>query len=171
MRLTILGKIFRPDQLILPYDPTFLPENNLPGLAIDFSEITQLLEATESQQSSFLPGTPDLSQSAISSNSSLHLNLGSDDKILGNMGGFSSEADIGSSVQGGLNLTGLMGSSLGEDGGVLLQPDFEFDGDGNIIELGTRHQSEARTVRRGSEMRGNETTDFTFDDQVSYTHS
>jgi hypothetical protein len=64
-----------------------------------------------------------------------------------------------------------MGSSLGEDGGVLLQPDFEFDEDGNIIELGTRHQSEARTGRRRSEMRGNETTDFTFDDQVSYTHS
>ncbi|KAL3485084.1 Rec8 like protein-domain-containing protein [Aspergillus germanicus] len=136
----------RPDQLILPYDPTFLPENNLPGLAIDFSKLTQLLEATESQQSSFLPGTPDLSQSAISSNSSLRLNLGSDDNILGNVGGFSSEADIGSSVQGGLHLAGLMGSSLGEDGGVLLQPDFEFDEDGNIIELGTRHQSEARTL-------------------------
>ncbi|KAL2838230.1 Rec8 like protein-domain-containing protein [Aspergillus pseudodeflectus] len=136
----------RPDQLILPYDPTFLPENNLPGLAIDFSKLTQLLEATESQQSSFLPGTPDLSQSAISSNSSLRLSFGSDDNnIPGNIGGFSSEADIGGSVQGGLTLAGLLGSSLGDDGGVLLQPDFEFDEDGNIIELGTRHQSEART--------------------------
>ncbi|KAL2844977.1 hypothetical protein BJY01DRAFT_247902 [Aspergillus pseudoustus] len=154
----------RPDQLILPYDPTFLPEINLPGLFIDLTKLTQFLEPTESQQSSFLPQTPDLRQSAISSNSSLRLNLPSDDNILRDIGGFTSEADIGGSVQGGLDLAGLMASNH-EDGGVLLQPDFEFDEDGNIVEIGGRYQSEVRTVRLGSEMRENETTNFTFDDQ------
>ncbi|KAL3460599.1 Rec8 like protein-domain-containing protein [Aspergillus heterothallicus] len=122
----------KPDQLILPYDPTFLPENNLPGLTIDFTKLTQLLEAKESQQSSFLPETPDLSQSAVSRNSSLRLNLPSDDNIVGDIGGFSSEADIAGSVPGGLHLAGLMTSS------------FEDGGDGNIVELGPRQQSEAR---------------------------
>ncbi|KAL2820081.1 hypothetical protein BJX63DRAFT_445000 [Aspergillus granulosus] len=154
-----------PDQLILPYDPAILPEDNLPGLAIDLTKLTRLLEVTESQQSSFLPQTPDLSQSAILSNSSLGLDLPSDGDILGNVDAFSPEANIGNSVRRRLDLTGLVGPSL-EDGDVLLEPDFEFDENGNIVELGARQQSEARTVRHGSEMRENETTDFTFDDQL-----
>ncbi|KAL2871479.1 Rad21/Rec8 N terminal domain protein [Aspergillus lucknowensis] len=135
----------RPDQLVLPYDPSFLPENNLPGLAIDLSKLNRLLVADGSQQSSvFLPRTPDLSQSAPSNSSSLRLNIPSDDNILRAMGGFSSEADIASSVQGGPDFKRLAATSVNEDGGVLLQPDFEFDEDGNIIELGARQQSEAK---------------------------
>ncbi|KAL4917694.1 Rec8 like protein-domain-containing protein [Aspergillus aurantiobrunneus] len=140
----IAGKA-RPDQLVLPYDPSFLPENNLPGLGLDFSKLNRSLGENASQQSSvFSPHTPDLSQSAVSSSSVLRLNLPSDDNILRDMGGFSSEAGIASSVHGGLDFGRLMASSLNEDGGVLLQPDFEFDEDGNIIELGVRQQSEGR---------------------------
>ncbi|KAL2830294.1 hypothetical protein BDW59DRAFT_158623 [Aspergillus cavernicola] len=156
----------RPDQLVLPYDPSFLPENNLPGLVLDVSKLYRLLEADPSQQSSvLLPRTPDISQSALSSNSSLRLNLPSDENLLRDMGGFSSEADMASSVNGGLDFGGLMRSTLNEDGGVLLQPDFEFDEDGNIIELGVRHQSEVRAAQYGNEVRANEMNDFTFDDQ------
>lgn len=35
----------------------------------------------------------------------------------------------------------MAGLGLGNEGGVLLQPDFEFDEDGNIIELGAREKS------------------------------
>ncbi|KAL4782727.1 Rec8 like protein-domain-containing protein [Aspergillus varians] len=128
----------KPDQLVLPYDPSFLPENNLPGLGLDLSKLNKLSAAGASQQSSAsLPHTPDLSQSALSNSSALRLNLPSDDKILRDMGCFSSEADIASSVQGGFDFGRPMTSSLNEDGGVLLQPDFEFDEDGNIVELGS----------------------------------
>ncbi|KAL4960050.1 uncharacterized protein BDV14DRAFT_193269 [Aspergillus stella-maris] len=133
----------KPDQLVLPYDPSFLPENNLPGLGIDLSKLNRLLEIDASQQSSvFLPQTPDLSQSALSSNSSLRLNIPSDDNILRDMGGFGSETDMASSAHGGADFGRLLASSLNEEGGVLLQPDFEFDEDGNIIELGVRNQNE-----------------------------
>ncbi len=117
-----------------------------------------------SQQSSvFLPQTPDLSQSALSSSSALRLNLGSDDNILRDNGGFSSEADISSSVQGGLDF----GVLANEDGGVLLQPDFEFDEDGNIIELGHRQQTEARP-QPDHAVQGTGMNELTFDDQVSF---
>ncbi|KAI9372286.1 Rec8 like protein-domain-containing protein [Aspergillus egyptiacus] len=133
----------RPDQLVLPYDPSFLPENNLPGLCLDLSKLNRLLEVDASQQSSvFLPRTPDLSQSTMSSSSGLQLNFPSDENLLRNMGELSSEADIASSVHGALGRSILVGSSINEDGGVLLQPDFEFDEDGNIIELGDRQQGE-----------------------------
>ncbi|KAL4945089.1 hypothetical protein BDV06DRAFT_219621 [Aspergillus oleicola] len=154
----------KPDQLVLPYDPSFLPENNLPGLGIDLEKLNRLLEVDGSQQSSvFLPQTPDLSQSALSSNSSLRLNIPSDDNILRDMGGFGSETDMASSAQGGVDFGRLMASSLNEERGVLLQPDFEFDEDGNIIELGVRNHQNER-VRTTSEVRDG-TNEFTFDDQ------
>ncbi|KAL4958179.1 hypothetical protein BDW69DRAFT_179958 [Aspergillus filifer] len=153
----------KPDQLVLPYDPSFLPENNLPGLGIDLSKLNRLLEVDASQQSSvFLPQTPDLSQSALSSNSSLRLDIPSDDNILRDMGGFGSETDMASSAHGGVDFGRLMASSLNEEVGVLLQPDFEFDEDGNIIELGVRNQNER--VKTASEVRDG-TNEFNFDDQ------
>ncbi|KAL4927551.1 Rad21/Rec8 N terminal domain protein [Aspergillus undulatus] len=154
----------RPDQLVLPYDPSFLPENNLPGLGIDLLKLNRLLEVDASQQSSvFMPQTPDLSQSALSSSSALRLNIPSDDNILRDTGGFSSEPDMASSAQGGVGFGRLLASSLNEDAGVLLHPDFEFDEDGNIIELGVRNQREG--VRPASGARGNGTNEFTFDEQ------
>lgn len=124
-----------------------------------------MLEVDASQQSSvFIPRTPELSQSALSSNSVPGLNLPSDDNILREIGGFSSEADAGSTAQGGFDLGRMMASSLNEDAGVLLQPDFEFDEDGNIIELGARDQTER--PRPASEVRDNQANELTFDDQV-----
>ncbi|KAL4753731.1 hypothetical protein BDW72DRAFT_209545 [Aspergillus terricola var. indicus] len=135
----------RPEQLVLPYDPSFLPENNLPGLGLDLSKLNRLLETESSQQSNvFIPQTPDLSQSALSSSSALGLNIPSDENILRDMGGFSSEADAASFAKGGLDFGRVLASSLNDEGGVLLQPDFEFDEDGNIVELGVRTQNEVR---------------------------
>jgi hypothetical protein len=44
-------------------------------------------------------------------------------------------------------------SIFAEEGGVLLQPDFEFDGEGNIIELAVKQniQSKAIAIERRSE--------------------
>ncbi|KAL4883954.1 hypothetical protein BJY04DRAFT_215841 [Aspergillus karnatakaensis] len=157
----------KPEQLILPYDPSFLPENNLANLCLDLSKLNSLLETDTSQQSSiFIPRTPDLSQSALSGGSDLQLHLPSDDGILRNIGGFSSEADIGSSAHGGLDFGQMMGSSLNENGGgLLLQPDFEFDENGNIIELEIRRQSEMRQIRPTSEVRESGLNEPTWDDQ------
>jgi len=159
-----LTEYCRPDQLVLPYDPSFLPESNLPGLGLDLSKLNRLLDMDPSQQSSvFLPQTPDLSQSALSSSSALRLNLPSDDNVMRDTGGFSCEADIASSVQGGLDFGVLMTSSLNEDGGVLLQPDFEFDEDGNIIELG-KSERRLQPISDAHETGMNE---LAFDGQVS----
>ncbi|KAL4995539.1 Rec8 like protein-domain-containing protein [Aspergillus recurvatus] len=155
----------RPDQLVLPYDPSFLPENNLPGLGLDLSKLNRLLETDASQQySAFMPQTPDLSQSALSSSSILDLNIPSDENILRDMGGFSSEADAASSARGGVDLGRMLASSLNDEGGVLLQPDFEFDEHGNIVELGVRNQNEVRT-RPASEVREDKANEFALDEQ------
>ncbi|KAL4904592.1 hypothetical protein BDW74DRAFT_178685 [Aspergillus multicolor] len=155
----------RTDQLVLPYDPSFLPENNLPGLGLDLSKLNKLLDVDESQQSSVLMlQTPNLSQSALSSSSILGLNLPSDENILKGLSGFSSEAGPASSVQGGVDLGGMLASSLNDEEGVLLQPDFEFDEDGNIVELGIRNDSEVR-ARPASEVREYGANELAFDDQ------
>ncbi|KAJ5372919.1 hypothetical protein N7517_004925 [Penicillium concentricum] len=129
----------RPSNLILPYDPSFLPETALPGLEIDLSYFTATTDDSSSQISGLWTKSPSNSLSGTSQLSSLHLELPSDDilgygTILGldeNNGSLQKKDKFG-------NMTGL---GLGNEEGVLLQPDFEFDEDGNIIELGARRQS------------------------------
>jgi meiotic recombination protein REC8 len=163
----IIDRNIRPEQLVLPYDPSFLPENNLPGLGLDLSKLNRLLETESSQQSNVsIPRTPDLSQSALSNSSVLGLNIPSDENILRDMGGFSSEADVASSAKGGLDFGRVLTSSLHDEGGVLLQPDFEFDENGNIVELGGRTQNEVRT-RPVSEVREDGPNDLVVDQQVN----
>ncbi|RHZ55778.1 hypothetical protein CDV55_102379 [Aspergillus turcosus] len=127
----------RPDQLILPYDPSFLPENNLPGLGLDFLGLNPSKEERTSQQSSFqLPMTPDLSLTVDSRNSSLQLDFSSQDLILRDIHGFGSESEMTNSVQRTVQLGRMAASALNDEEGILLQPDFDFDEDGNLIELG-----------------------------------
>ena len=137
----------RPEQLILPYDPTFLPETNLPGLGLDFSSLILSENKSLSQQSSMLPPTtPDLQQSSLALSASPRLSFSSSDIAMRNWGRFGSDTDATGSVQRGLGLTGIASSTF-EEGGVLLQPDFEFDEDGNIVELGPRRASEITRYR------------------------
>ncbi|GES63097.1 Rad21/Rec8 N terminal domain protein [Aspergillus terreus] len=121
------GKI-RPDQLILPYDPSFTPENDLPGLDIDLAKLTLFAEPTSTEFAWRV--TPDLSQSVLSQNPSLQLSFGSGEEDIVIVGG--SEP---SSVHFDLNRLATSALREEEEEGVLLQPDFEFDEDGNIIEL------------------------------------
>lgn len=104
-------------------------------MGIDLSKWRIAIDADTSQDSEFVwPRTPDLSQSALSRNTSLQLSLSSADVMIRDLVAFGSETDVGS-AQRGTDFARLA-SALGEEQGILLQPDFEFDEDGNIIELG-----------------------------------
>ncbi|KGO68600.1 Rad21/Rec8-like protein, N-terminal [Penicillium italicum] len=129
----------RPSNLILPYDPSFLPETALPGLEIDLSYFTATTDDSESQLSGLWTKSPNNSLSGTSQLSSLHLELPSDD-ILGE-GTIMGIDEINRSAQKKEIFRNMTGLGLGNEEGVLLQPDFEFDEDGNIIELGARRKS------------------------------
>lgn len=126
----------RPEQLVLPDDPSFIPEINLPGLGVDLSKLTLAPEVDESQQSFFWTNSPDLSQT-LGQSFNLQLDLSSDD-IMRGIGGLASESEISGSVQ---RKAPISASALDDEAGVLLQPDFEFDEDGNIIELAQERRS------------------------------
>ncbi|KAH8431525.1 R8 protein [Aspergillus melleus] len=105
---------------------------------IDLSKWTIAFNAETNQDSELVwPRTPDLSQSAISLNSSLQLSFSSADIMMGDLVKFGSETDVGS-VQRSTDFARAV-SVLGEEQGILLQPDFEFDEDGNLVELGGPH--------------------------------
>ncbi|KAF7594996.1 hypothetical protein BBP40_007596 [Aspergillus hancockii] len=141
----------RPDQLILPYDPSFLPEYDLPGLGFDVSKLRTPIESISSQESEFLwPRTPDLSQSALSQSPSLRLSFSYHDLIMNDAVGFGSETKVPSSIPRSIDLGGLAATAFNEECGILLQPDFEFDEDGNLIELGgTQRQPTQRQGKPG----------------------
>lgn len=92
-----------------------------------------------SQLSGLWTKSPNSSLSGTSQLSSLHLDLPSDD-ILGD-GTILGIDEINRSAQKQDAFANMTGLGLGNEEGVLLQPDFEFDEDGNIIELGAREKS------------------------------
>ncbi|RAH84692.1 hypothetical protein BO86DRAFT_356290 [Aspergillus japonicus CBS 114.51] len=126
----------RPEQLILPYDPSFLPDS-LPGLILDLSSFDALTEVDPSAPTFFnWPKTPNLSQSVVSQNTSVQLSLPSDDNYAGGLGGFASDTDTLGYGPRSIASERLRPLPLDEEAGVILQADFEFDEDGNIVELG-----------------------------------
>ncbi|KAB8231949.1 Rad21/Rec8 N terminal domain protein [Aspergillus alliaceus] len=165
----------RPDQLILPYDPSFLPEYDLPGMRIDLSKLSLPLDTVTSQQSDLLwPKTPDLCQSDLSQSPSLRLSFSYNDMIMRDADGLDSEINVPSSVPRSFDLGGFGATTFDEEAGILLQPDFAFDEDGNLIELGIASRQTAKqdgTSRHvieslvPDEARINELNDLTFDYQ------
>lgn len=131
--------LIRPEQLVLPDDPSFIPEINLPGLGVDLSKLTLAPEVDESQQSFIWTNSPDLSQT-LGQSFNLQLDISSDD-IMRDIGGLASESEISGSVQRKAPMGRISASALDDEAGVLLQPDFEFDEDGNIIELAQERRS------------------------------
>lgn len=123
----------------MPYDPSFLPETGLPGLDIDFSMFDAEPDESSSQQTvTIWSKSPTISQTSTSQAGSIHLELPSDD-IMRDMGAL--ESDVHCSAQ----KRSVLGSKLaGDEEGVLLQPDFEFDEDGNIVELDVTRLSPQR---------------------------
>ncbi|KAJ5502642.1 hypothetical protein N7463_005516 [Penicillium fimorum] len=148
----------RPSNLILPYDPSFLPETALPGLEIDLSYFTTSTDDSSSQLSGIWTKSPNNSLSGTSQLSSLHLELPSDD-ILGD-GTILGLDEINGSVQKKNIFGNMTGLGLGNEEGVLLQPDFEFDEDGNIIELGTKGQPPRARKSTVGRMESERPTDY-----------
>ncbi|OJD10461.1 hypothetical protein AJ78_08535 [Emergomyces pasteurianus Ep9510] len=127
----------RPGQLILPDDPSFIPDLMLPGLNVDLSALDISSDIGSPRKSSLLSSfLAPSSKSSPFSDGQLHLNISSSD--IGGLGAGASgfPSDIGSSARKDTQFE--LPAAFAEETGVLLQPDFEFDGDGNIIELQVR---------------------------------
>jgi meiotic recombination protein REC8 len=125
----------RPSNLILPYDPAFLPETGLPGLDIDLSILDGAFEDPSTQLSGLWLKSPNNSSSGVSPMGSLQIEMPSDD-MLGEGTLIGLDDIYGSGQKKGVfgQITGL---GLGNEEGDLLQADFEFDEDGNLVELGS----------------------------------
>lgn len=133
--------LHRPNTLVLPYDPSFLPEANLPGLNFDFN-----FEFSDgpSQLGTLLNKSPPNSHHSSNSRISVHLELGSDDII------HDGEAVDADESHGSAN-RGIFGQAtredVGDEEGILLQPDFEFDETGTIVEFDSTHLSPRKRPR------------------------
>lgn len=126
----------RPEDLVVPYDPAFIPDFTLPILDLD------LLNPFGTTVSD-----PKLNSSLVSSNFSVSPHSQLDMAILPQLdvdspsnntlvefGGFSFGSGSVHSAQERNNIFGAP-ETRAEEEGVLLQPDFEFDEEGNIIDL------------------------------------
>ncbi|KAF3490706.1 Rad21/Rec8 N terminal domain-containing protein [Arthroderma uncinatum] len=131
----------RPDQLVLPHDPTFIPELMLPGLNVDLSALNLGLEWDSPRKSSLIPSSlPRSMASNRSAAEQVQLNLPSSE--IGGIqmaDGFGYMSELSSAIK---EPQVELPPYLGDEAGVLLQPDFEFDGDGNIIELSPKKATE-----------------------------
>jgi len=115
-------------------DPAFLPDLALPGLDIDLSALEISTDET-SRRSSIL--SPHSQRSSRSSHHEL------DDSMLGlviptsdvggagDIGGFVLPSDNASAAHRSARFSGLLGD---EDEGFNLDPGFQFDAEGNLIE-------------------------------------
>lgn len=160
-----LADYHRPSTLVLPYDPSFLPETGLPGLDIDLSYIAPVDDG--SKLGTIWANSPINSLSGVSQLSSLQIELPSDGGVGGDyMLGFEDVPPVKDNVI-------VQVSGLGLEEGVLLQPDFEFDEDGNLIEL----ESRVRSPRKSAEPRSEHLSERKqaqqqpWDDHVSYIGS
>lgn len=133
----------RPDQIMLPHDPTFIPELMLPGLNVDLSALDMGREWVSPRKSSLVSSyVPKSSATNWSPAAQLQLNLSSSD-----IGGFQAGEGLGyisdmSSARKEPQVE--LPPYFGDEAGILLQPDFEFDGEGNIIELSPKKAAQPR---------------------------
>lgn len=145
----------RPTSLILPYDDTFLPETGLPGIGIDLALLSSTTSSTSTQQSTLWSSSPAVSQSSASGTGNIQLELPSDDVIRD-----ATYTGVDSDVEASAQKRGLFGAKrkadLEDEEGVLLQPDFEFDDLGNIVEFDASHLSPHKRRRTSASPHGSE---------------
>ncbi|KAM5443217.1 R8 protein [Microsporum ferrugineum] len=138
----------RPDQIMLPHDPAFIPELMLPGLNVDLSALDMGLEWESPRKSSLLSSyIPQSTASNKSGTKKLRLNLSSSDiggvQTVDGLGYISEMSSARKEPQVELP------SYFRDEAGVLLQPDFEFDGDGNIVELSPKKATKLKDCEGG----------------------
>ncbi|KAJ5263345.1 hypothetical protein N7478_010950 [Penicillium angulare] len=116
-----------------------MPEANLPGLNIDFSLLDIIVGENMSQKANLWAKSPSMSNSSTS-RLSIHLDLGSDDILSdGHILDIVNEETVSTRKR---SLFGIEPSGvLGNEEGILLQPDFEFDENGAIFEFDASHLS------------------------------
>ena len=129
-----LTSIHRPDQLVLQDDPAFLPDFELLDLDHDLSLFEESTQGS-SQRSSIISGRSH--QSSMSSNTDTEPAMvalvipSSSSGHAGGIGGFALPESEGSR---GANI-------INEEEGFFPDVDFNFDAEGNLIELGEVQQS------------------------------
>ena len=137
----------------------------MPGMGFDMPEFNpQLQYKNPITQSSTLRSDPVQSQSTPLSADNIQLNVSSDDFMKGVDGvdGISaagSDVGVGNSIQRDRDRKSLFHRDpvpFADEEGVLLQADFEFDEDGNIIELGHGSMSRQNSGFVGEGMDGDE---------------
>lgn len=137
----------RPSSLLLPYDPSFLPETNLPGINLDIAFFDISSTDLSSPHSNPWTKSPSDGQSSASHIGSIRLELPSDDAFLGSDLHIAPEGETPTKKRG-----------HGDEEGVLLQPDFEFDEDGNIIEFDPSRLSPRKRRRTSTPQRSEQPT-------------
>ena len=134
---------------MLPYDPTFLPETGLPGIDLEFTLLDFKINDKTSQRYELWTKSPTGSQSNTSHIGSIQLELPSDDALHDDLLGVENEGDASVTKQGLFaKQSKEKAEKEEEEEGVLLQPDFEFDENGNIIEFDMSNLSPSK--RRGT---------------------
>lgn len=132
-----------PEELIVPYDPAFIPELSLSGLNLDLVNLRPTKEPSLNLHSSLLSSNISNSGHSRAGIDSLpQLDISSPSVALGETGGFTLASGRASSTQKDNHR--FRGSAFEDEEGVLLQPDFEFDEDGNIVDLVTNELSVGR---------------------------
>ncbi|KZF20855.1 hypothetical protein L228DRAFT_262733 [Xylona heveae TC161] len=128
----------RPDQLTLQDDPAFLPDLLLPEFDLDLSRLDITSSLASQSLSSASPHSRLSSQSSIADNGLPALVIPTSDTadVAGGIGGFIHADIIADNIEGraGRGMDQL--SRLDEDTGFLPDVDFEFDAEGNVVELG-----------------------------------
>ncbi|KAL8723125.1 MAG: hypothetical protein Q9225_000529 [Loekoesia sp. 1 TL-2023] len=126
----------RPDQLILEDDPAFVPDMVLPGLDIDLAALDISTDASSRRTSILSPHSQrtSLSSQHTSDESALGLIIpSSEGGGAGDLGGFIVPSSEQASVRRSAGVNYLFGEA--EDD-FNLDPDFMFDNDGNMIDIG-----------------------------------
>ena len=118
--------VYRPDQLNLQDDPAFLPDFDI---NLDLSLFDLPLERSLSRGSSQLPSLAGSSRASLSDHD-LQLELPSDETPASGFGGF--DLGVGTSSVGPYG-SNLRAQSLFEEPGIINDPEFDIDADGNLF--------------------------------------
>ncbi|KAJ5887758.1 hypothetical protein N7495_007799 [Penicillium taxi] len=121
----------KPSNIVLPYDLAFLPETGLQGIDLSFIDILPDLKKSAAWVKS-----PDQSQSSMSQLGSIQLDFPSDLLLDSDLPNMKDDTDTISRKRG-----------PDDEEGILLQPDFEFDEYGNIVEFDAGHISPTKRRR------------------------
>ncbi|KAJ5180113.1 hypothetical protein N7492_003323 [Penicillium capsulatum] len=153
----------KPSSLVIPYDPAFLPETGLlPGLPVSFPLLNGEVDSGADQYYLTWIKSPVDSLHSGSQMETPQIELPSDD-------GLRDLQDFNRDQNTSTRKHGLFGKpQTGLEEGVLLQPDFEFDADGNIVEFDASHLSPRKRRKLTEDLQpGDETTtDVIMEDPV-----